>query len=215
MLSVRNISKSYEKNSRQFKVLRDLSFDAEEGDFLLVSGISGIGKSTLLAIVSGFLRPTEGTVFFDDRDLFSLKDRELSEIHGSRISYVPQSNTMLSEMTVLENVLLPFSFSKNKKDEKEIRKKAKELLKEFGLEDQEEKFPYELSGGQLRRVVLTRALVTEPELIVCDEITNGLDGETCKIVLDYLKDYASRGNIVIAASHDSEIKNYATKEIQI
>lgn len=215
MLSVRNISKSYEKNSHQFQVLKDLSFDAKEGDFLLVSGISGVGKSTLLAIASGFLRPTEGTVVYDDRDLFSLKDRELSEIHGSRISYVPQSNTMLSELTVLENILLPFSFSKVKKDEKEIGIKAKELLKEFGLEDHSVKYPYELSGGQLRRAVLARALVTEPVLLVCDEITNGLDKEACKKVLKYLKDYASRGNIVIAASHDPEIKNYATKEIQI
>lgn len=216
MLSVKNISRGYIRNSRKKTVLENFSFEASKGDFLLVSGISGSGKSTLLAVTAGFLRPDEGSVVLDEDDLYSLKDRRLSELHNTKIAYVPQSNIMLNELRVLDNVLLPFFLFSGRKHDKEIaREKAVELLEAFELGEHANKFPSELSGGQQRRAVLARALVTGAELLVCDEITNGLDERSCRKVLGFLRSYADKGNIVIAASHDPLVREYSTGEINL
>lgn len=213
MLSIKNISKGYMRISKRITVLENFSLEAEGGEFLLVSGVSGSGKSTLLAVASGFLRPDEGTVVFEGEDLYGIRDRRLSELHNTKIAYVPQSNTMLNEHTVLGNVLLPFSFSGRKGGLESAREKACELLGTLGLGDQANKFPFELSGGQQRRAVLARALVTGANLLVCDEITNGLDEVSCRKVLGFLRSYAEKGGLVIAASHAPLVKEYSTGEI--
>lgn len=138
-----NISKCYRRGSRSFEVFHDLSLSVNKQELLVLSGPSGSGKSTLLALIGGYLKPDQGNVFFSGKILSDMQDAELSQLHAENIGYLPQSNVMVSEFTILENVMLKsLMFGGN--DRKED---ATELLHVLEIEDLADKYPYELSGG--------------------------------------------------------------------
>ena len=205
MLRVENISKSFRKNGRP--VLNHLDLSLGKGEFCAVMGGSGSGKSTLLAVAAGFLQPDDGHVYLDEKDLYALQDRELSFIHRKQIGYVPQSNILLKNYTVMENIVSPFIDGEK---EEVLKEKAKVNLSEMGIADLADRFPYELSGGEQKRVCLIRALLMEPEIIIADEPTTGLDAVTGDIILRYLDTYAKSGKIILAATHDERAKSFAT-----
>ncbi len=212
MLTANSISKRY-KNSRRV-VLDSFDLTVEEGEFVAVMGESGSGKSTLLAVLSGILDPDEGQVLFDQKDLYSLSDEELSEIHKKKIGYVPQSNFFLKTDTILENIVEPFLLSSGEAEEK-LSERAKEHLERLGIGDLADRFPHELSGGELKRAALARALLTEPRLLIADEPTTGLDSRTGEIILGYLSEYVKRGNAVVVATHDEHIREVATRIVTL
>ena len=193
---------------RLFTAVHPLDIDLEERLLTLVSGHSGSGKSTLANMLAGILTPTAGHVRLDGTDLYSLRDEELSRLRNERIGLVPQGHTALRALTVLDNVLLPSILYT--KDEAPADR-ARELLAAVGLGDLADAAPTELSGGELRRMAIARALLMDPAVVVADEPTAGLDSANATAVLTLLRDAADRGSAVLVVSHEAEAQRFADR----
>ena len=207
ILEAKNLNMSYKNNQKI--ILKDVNLKFEEGDYVAIMGESGIGKSTLLACLAGILKPESGEVIWQDKDLYKLNDFQLSKLHRNTISYVPQSNVFLKEYSILENLLFPYM--ETGEIEEKHEKRASELLEALKIKEMRDRFPYELSGGELKRASIARALIMNPEVIVFDEPTTGLDNKTGEIILSFLSYYALKGNLVIIASHDQKVMNYSNR----
>lgn len=207
ILEAKNLNMSYKNNQKI--ILKDVNLKFEEGDYVAIMGESGSGKSTLLACLAGILKPESGEVIWQDKDLYKLNDLQLSKLHRNTISYVPQSNVFLKEYSILENLLFPYM--ETGEIEEKHEKRAGELLEALKIKEMRDKFPYELSGGELKRASIARALIMDPEVIVFDEPTTGLDNKTGEIILSFLSYYALKGNLVIIASHDQKVMNYSNR----
>ena len=193
---------------RLFTAVHPLDIGLEERQLTVVSGHSGSGKSTLANMLAGILTPTAGQVRLDGTDLYSLRDEELSRLRNERIGLVPQGHTALRALTVLDNVLLPsVLYSKNEAP----TERARELLAAVGLGDLADAAPTELSGGELRRMAIARALLMDPAIVVADEPTAGLDSANATTVLTLLRDAADRGTAVLVVSHEAEAQRFADR----
>ena len=193
---------------RLFTAVHPLDIGLEERQLTLVSGHSGSGKSTLANMLAGILTPTAGHVRLDGTDLYSLRDEELSRLRNERIGLVPQGHTALRALTVLDNVLLPSILYT--KDEAPADR-ARELLASVGLGDLADAAPTELSGGELRRMAIARALLMDPAIVIADEPTAGLDSANATAVLTLLRDAADRGAAVLVVSHEAEARSFADR----
>ena len=193
---------------RLFTAVHPLDIGLEERQLTVVSGHSGSGKSTLANMLAGILTPTAGHVRLDGTDLYSLRDEELSRLRNERIGLVPQGHTALRALTVLDNVLLPSILYT--KDEAPADR-ARELLVAVGLGDLTDAAPTELSGGELRRMAIARALLMEPSIVLADEPTAGLDSANATAVLTLLRDAADRGTAVLVVSHEAEAQRFADR----
>ena len=193
---------------RLFTAVHPLDIGLEERQLTLVSGHSGSGKSTLANMLAGLLTPTAGHVRLDGTDLYSLRDEELSRLRNERIGLIPQGHTALRALTVLDNVLLP-SILYAKAEAPADR--ARELLDAVGLGDLADAAPTELSGGELRRMAIARALLMDPAIVLADEPTAGLDSANATAVLTLLRDAADRGAAVLVVSHEAEAQRFADR----
>lgn len=193
---------------RLFTAVHPLDIGLEERQLTLVSGHSGSGKSTLANMLAGILTPTAGHVRLDGTDLYSLRDEELSRLRNERIGLVPQGHTALRALTVLDNVLLPSILYT--KDEAPADR-ARELLAAVGLGDLADAAPTELSGGELRRMAIARALLMDPAIVIADEPTAGLDSVNATAALTLLRDAADRGAAVLVVSHEAEAQRFADR----
>ena len=193
---------------RLFTAVHPLDIGLEERQLTLVSGHSGSGKSTLANMLAGILTPTAGHVRLDGTDLYSLRDEELSRLRNERIGLVPQGHTALRALTVLDNVLLPSILYT--KDEAPADR-ARELLSAVGLDDLADAAPTELSGGELRRMAIARALLMDPAIVIADEPTAGLDSVNATAALTLLRDAADRGAAVLVVSHEAEAQRFADR----
>ena len=193
---------------RLFTAVHPLDIGLEERQLTLISGHSGSGKSTLANMLAGILTPTAGHVRLDGTDLYSLRDEELSRLRNERIGLVPQGHTALRALTVLDNVLLPSILYT--KDEAPADR-ARELLVAVGLGDLTDAAPTELSGGELQRMAIARALLMDPAVVVADEPTAGLDSANATAVLTLLRDAADRGTAVLVVSHEAEAQRFAAR----
>ena len=191
-----------------FTAVHPLDIGLEERQLTVVSGHSGSGKSTLANMLAGILTPTAGHVRLDGTDLYSLRDEELSRLRNERIGLVPQGHTALRALTVLDNVLLPSILYT--KDEAPADR-ARELLASVGLGDLADAAPTELSGGELRRMAIARALLMDPAIVIADEPTAGLDSTNATAVLTLLRDAADRGAAVLVVSHEAEAQRFADR----
>jgi len=169
MIKVENLHKSFDS----LKVLRGASFQVAKGEIVALIGRSGYGKSVLLKHVAGLIRPDRGHVFIDDKDICHLKGKKLEELR-SRFGFVFQSGALFDSMTVFENIAFPLE-EKTKLGDQEIREKVLSALDHVGLTEAENKYPAQISGGMMKRVALARALVRNPEIMLFDEPTTGLD----------------------------------------
>ena len=215
MIRAEIVSKRYKEKGRQ--VLNGVNLTLENGEFYAVMGESGSGKSTLLAVLAGILKPDSGRVLISDKDpgsdeidIYNLSNEQLSKIHREKLGYVPQGNVFLKNYTVLENLVTPFL---TKDNPEVLRERAYELLDNLGVKELDERYTFELSGGEQKRVALARAFMTDPEIVIADEPTTGLDASTGDIILGFLKSKAEEGKTVIVATHDEHVKKYATKII--
>ena len=193
---------------RLFTAVHPLDIGLEERQLTLVSGHSGSGKSTLANMLAGILTPTAGHVRLDGTDLYSLRDEELSRLRNERIGLIPQGHTALRALTVLDNVLLPSILYA--KAEAPVDR-ARELLSAVGLDDLADAAPTELSGGELRRMAIARALLMDPAIVLADEPTAGLDSTNATAVLTLLRDAADRGAAVLVVSHEDEAQRFADR----
>ena len=193
---------------RLFTAVHPLDIGLEERQLTVVSGHSGSGKSTLANMLAGILTPTAGHVQLDGTDLYSLRDEELSRLRNERIGLVPQGHTALRALTVLDNVLLPsILYSRDEAP----AERARELLVAVGLDDLADAAPTELSGGELRRMAIARALLMDPAIVIADEPTAGLDSANATAVLTLLRDAADRAAAVLVVSHEAEAQRFADR----
>ena len=211
ILEATGLSKEFARargGKRVFTAVHPLDIGLDEGQLTVISGHSGSGKSTLLTMLAGILTPTAGHVRVEGTDLYSLRDEERSRLRNARIGLVPQGNTALRALTVLDNVLLPSVLYS--RDEAPAAR-GRELLTTVGLADLAEAKPTELSGGELRRMAIARALLMEPPIVLADEPTAGLDSANATAVLTLLRDAANAGAAVLVVSHETEARHFADR----
>ena len=184
VLEVQNVDKVYGQGETTVQALQNISFKVRKGEFMLIVGSSGSGKSTLLNMIGLLDRPTKGNVIIDGIDTSTLNDNQLSTFRNSRLGFIFQFSNLLSDLTVLENVMLPRKIQgtvQNAADEARI------LLKTVGLESQMNKFANRISGGQAQRVAITRALINKPTIVLADEPTGNLDSLSAETTVHLLK----------------------------
>ena len=182
--------------------LSDVNLTIGRGQVSVIIGGSGAGKTTLLKILIGLDRPTSGSVYIEGTDIAKLNDRELNHIR-EKLGMVFQYSALLDSMTVLENVAFPLREHKRHMKDREVRERVAEKLRVLGLENTEERYPSELSGGMRKRVALARALMLEPSIVLYDEPTSGLDPITSRMVDDLIVETRDRFNVTsVVISHD-------------
>lgn len=204
-------------DSNVFCAVAKTNLELPEGTLTVLSGPSGSGKSTLLNMFAGLLPPTEGQILLDESDLYQKDDRELSEIRNRHIGVIPQGQTALQALTVLENVLVPYSLYHGGRMDKnpEILDRARTLLEKADIRNLEQEMPSRLSGGELRRMAVCRALLMSPQIILADEPTGDLDEENTDIVMGMLKDCTRSGGTVLVVTHDRQVLSFADKCLEM
>lgn len=178
MIKVRDIIKSYGNGESRFQVLKDICLDIEDNDFVVILGASGSGKSTFLNVISGLERPDSGNVFYDEKDITSLSDNELTAFRKKNVGFIFQQYYLLPNMSVDKNVKMGAALAENKD--------YKTVIEAVGLGEKLHKYPSELSGGEQQRVSIARALSKRPKVLFLDEPTGALDEQTGRQVLDYI-----------------------------
>lgn len=213
-LKAENIVK-YFYEPEKFQVLKDLSFEVKQGEFLSLTGKSGSGKSTLLYILSTMDTDYEGRLTINGEILTGQSQNDLAAFRNAHIGFVFQFHYLLPEFTVLDNIMLP-ALKLKKRSREEIEEKAYQNLKLLGLEDQALKLASKLSGGQQQRVAIARALINDPSVIMGDEPTGNLDSRNTEIVFDIFKQLAKeRGQTIIAVTHDEDFAKSSDRIIDL
>ena len=210
-IRARALTKDYPRSSRGGAVLTAVAptdLDLAPGSLTVVTGRSGSGKSTLLMMLAGLLTPTAGTVEVAGQDLYALTEQERSRLRNERIGLVPQGHTALRSLSVLENVLLPAVI---RGEAEPPAARAAGLLEDVGLAGLAAERPQELSGGELRRLAIARALLMEPGALLADEPTAGLDSENVEVVLALLRRAADSGACVLVVTHEAEADRVADR----
>ncbi len=211
-LELRRASKTYQNNGQKLEALREVSFALEPGTITALVGRSGCGKTTLLNLAGAMDFPTSGEVLIDGRSTSSLSEEELTALRRTRIGFVFQFFQLLPALTALENVELPLLLAGSAK----AREAARERLEWVGLAERVDSFPYQLSGGQMQRVAMARALVHRPDILIADEPTGNLDNASGDQVLALLRDAAGRfGATVLLATHSMEAAAIAQTRVQL
>ncbi len=209
IVSFKNVTRVYTAGEHELKALDNVSFDLDEGKFVVILGPSGAGKSTLLNLLGGLDSPTEGTITVNGRDISSLSNNELADYRASTVGFVFQFYNLLPTLTVYENVALVKDISENAID-------PAKMISEVGLSDHLNNFPSELSGGEQQRVSIARALAKNPKILLCDEPTGALDSETGVVVLKLLLSMARYyGKTIVIVTHNQNIAKMADVIIRV
>lgn len=212
LINVNNLSKSFKRGERDFFAIDNVSFDVKEKDFINIIGKSGSGKSTLLTLLSAIIKPTSGDILVEGKNLSAMDDEEKSGYRNEFIGYVPQSLGTLPTLNVLDNVRLPYFFKNREGDGVE---RARMLLDMCGILDLENDFCKNLSGGELKRVLIARALMNEPKILIADEPTSDLDSKTTIEIMDMLKEINEKGTTIIIVTHDNDLLKYGSRLLEM
>ncbi len=212
LIKVQNLKKQYETGEVITKILHGLSFEIKAGEFVSIMGPSGSGKSTLMHILGLLDRPTSGTYYFENQDVSQLDDDQLAKLRNQKIGFVFQAFHLLPKTTVLENVILPLTYSHNKGDHK---KQAKKVLESVNLSHRLNYHSNQISGGEKQRVAIARALVNDPDVVFADEPTGNLDSKSGKQVMEILQALNDRGKTVILVTHETYTAEHADRIISI
>lgn len=206
---VKNLVKEYGTDNNKVIANDNISFEIDEGEFVVILGPSGAGKSTLLNIIGGMDSATSGSINVFGKEIVGLNDKELTRYRREDIGFVFQFYNLIPNLTVLENVELAGQIVKQSKP-------AEDILKQVGLEHRMNNFPSQISGGEQQRVAIARAIAKNPQLLLCDEPTGALDYKTGKNILNILKEYCkNEKRTVIIITHNSSIAQAADKVIEI
>lgn len=215
MIEIKNITKTYKTGSVETPVLKGISFDIQDGEFVAIMGPSGSGKSTLMHILGALDSPTSGEYYLDGKDVSKLSEDELAKIRRDKIGFVFQAFNLLPRATVFRNVMLPLIYAET--PEKERFEKTKKALESASLpEDRWYHHSNQISGGQMQRVAIARALVNNPSLILADEPTGNLDTKTGDIVLGtFQKLNHEQKHTIILITHEHDVAEHAKRIIHI
>ncbi|MDE6504620.1 MAG: ABC transporter ATP-binding protein [Clostridia bacterium] len=208
-LSLSNVGKEYKTGSVSVNALSEVTFELNDGEFVVILGSSGAGKTTLLNLLGGMDKATSGEIVLDEKNVTSLDKRGLTEYRRSDVGFVFQFYNLMPNLTALENVEIAVEICKDHLDPKEV-------LTEVGLEERLSNFPAQLSGGEQQRVSIARAIAKNPKLLLCDEPTGALDYNTGKKILKLLHDVCKKSKrLVIIVTHNSALKDMADKVVYI
>ena len=212
LISLKNISKSF-SNNRKINVLKKINYSFTKGKIYSLVGPSGSGKSTLLNILSMIDKPTTGSLLIANTQINFNNNSKNDKIRSSKIGIIYQQNNLLPDFTALENVYLAGLALTN--DKKNSIERAKEIIKTMGLSSREAHFPSELSGGEMQRIAMARALINEPEIILADEPTGSLDHTTAKEVFNVLYKLKNKNRLIIYATHNRFFANMADCKLEM
>ena len=212
ILKTEGLKKTYGTGEAKVEALRGVNLTVNKGEFLSIVGTSGSGKSTLLHMLGGLDRPTEGKVIIDGKDIFSLKDEELTIFRRRKIGFVFQAFNLVPVMSVYENIVLPIELDGEKPNQELIN----EIVNTLGLSEKLKAYPSQLSGGQQQRVAIARALASAPAIILADEPTGNLDSKTTQDVMGLLKVTSQKfAQTIVMITHNDEIAQLADRSIRI
>src|ERR671918_3094959 len=213
-LKMDNVSKVFKSPAGELIALRDISFEVRKGEFISIVGPSGSGKSTLLNIIGALDRPSNGRVFIDNVDIFSLKDSQIAQMRNSLIGYIFQSFNLINRTSVQKNVEIPAIISGMNSEERHRR--SLKLLKILGIDDKAWIKPVNLSGGQQQRVAIARSLINKPAIILADEPTGNLDTKTGGEVFELLRMLATKfKRTIVFVTHNSDLSSRTDRTIFI
>ena len=214
IVEVIDVVKSFPVGDGEVTILKGISFDVKNGEFVSIVGPSGNGKSTLLNMITGIDRPSDGEVVVTGQPVHKMSENQLAAWRGENVGIIFQFFQMLPALNLLQNIILPMDFAK-KYSRKERKERAMHLLEQVGLEDQAEKLPGMVSGGQQQRAAIARALANDPALIVGDEPTGNLDTRTAGDVFDLFSNLVEQGKTMLMVTHDKELARRVPRVVEI
>lgn len=213
LLNIQNIYKNYGKEPMIVPVLKDVSLEVVQGDYIAIMGPSGSGKTTLMNIIGCLDRASLGTYLFEDEDISEMNDDALSDLRLNKIGFVFQNFNLLSSETAQENVALPLIYAGIDKEKRNQR--AIDVLNKVGLQDRISFKPSQLSGGQKQRVAIARAIINNPKILLADEPTGALDQASGKQVMELFKSLNDESVTIIMITHDANVASHAKKILHI
>ncbi len=213
ILNIKNLGKVFIHNNRKIEVLKNLNFSIKKGELIALTGPSGSGKSTLLHLISLMEKPTSGKIFFSNKNLNELSAKEVENIRKFNISLIFQNNNLISDLNVIENVMLPLLI--RKENYKQSFEKSRKILSMVNLSNRYDFFPSDLSGGEQQRVAIARSLIAETDIILADEPTGNLDFKTSKEIFDYFIKLKKMKKTILFATHNRELANKADYKLSI
>ena len=210
ILSAKGLCKSYAHNGGQRHILQHVDLDLYEGDFTVIMGASGSGKSTLLYSLSGMDKATAGQVFYNDKDIVTMKEKELSKLRQKDFGFIFQQMHLVSNLTLFENVAVSGYLDKNT-SANDVKNHTEELLEKMGISHIKTHLPSQVSGGEQQRCAIARAVVTSPKLLFADEPTGALNRKNTNEVLNLLTDLNNSGQSILMVTHDMKAALRATR----
>ncbi len=214
VIETRDLCKTYIVNKQSNNVLQNVNFKVEEGEFVSIMGPSGSGKSTLLYTVSGMDNVTAGSVIFDGEELSSMKEKQLLNLRLIKMGFVFQQMYMMKKLSIIDNIVLP-GFQAKIRSREEIRKDAEDLMRKLGIIDEADREITEVSGGQLQRACLCRALINHPKVIFADEPTGALNSKASGEVMDRLLDANRMGTTILMVTHSERVASISDRIIYL
>ena len=213
LLEVKNLRKDYKRAMQQFSAVNNISFSMAQNDFISIMGKSGSGKTTLLNMIAGLLTPTQGKVTINGTNLFELDDKQVSAFRNQYLGYIPQGSSLLPNLTALENIRLPFSLTK--RENQSSLNYALQLLEKAQISYLKDAYPANMSGGEMRRIAILRALICQPQLVIADEPTSDLDEESSAQIMALLTDIHQQGTGLLIVTHDNDVASYSQRTLKM
>ena len=213
LLEVKNLRKDYKRATQQFSAVNNISFSMDQNDFISIMGKSGSGKTTLLNMIAGLLTPTQGKVTINGTNLFELDDKQVSAFRNQYLGYIPQGSSLLPNLTALENIRLPFSLTK--RENQSSLNYALQLLEKAQISYLKDAYPANMSGGEMRRIAILRALICQPQIVIADEPTSDLDEESSTQIMTLLTDIHQQGTGLLIVTHDNDVANYSQRTLKM
>lgn len=220
MIQIKNLTKKFKTSRGLITVLDDFNLTINEGTFLGIKGKSGAGKSTFLSLIAGLEKPDSGTIEIDGTQINTLNQKQIALFRNKNIGFISQEQSFLENLTVFDNVRLPASIcewvnSKQNPAQIQIQNRVNQLLTDFGIAHLANQYPTELSGGENHRVLIARALINNPPLILADEPTDSVDDERTGEIISIFRKLADQGKTVIIVSHDQQALKLCDKIITL
>lgn len=213
VIQIKNLKKSCSSGNDSLEILKGMTFSVDSGEFLSITGPSGAGKSTLLHILGCMDLPTSGSYFLGGHDVSSLNDPQLSRLRSTSIGFVFQAFNVIPQLTVYENVEVPFFYQGNLSET--IKKRILQSIEQVGLSHRIHHKPSQLSGGEIQRIAIARALAVNPLLILADEPTGNLDSKTGQEIMQLFQTLNDQGTTIIVVTHNEEIAKSTKRRISL
>ena len=209
MIELSNISVNYGIGTNQISALKHISAHIEKGEFVSIMGKSGCGKTTLLNVIGGIIKPTSGQYMFDCKNVLAFRNKQLASFRNKNVSFIVQNFALVNELTVYQNVMLPLIYARLKKNDSKHR--VDEALKAVDIVQYGDKFPPQLSGGERQRVAIARSIAANTQVILADEPTGALDEQNGRMVMELFRALNHSGKTIVMVTHDGELAKYGSR----